>query len=219
MVFRPEASFSPDASRRAQACRTGVRGPRDGACGGLLGDLVARQFASESGHGAVDRRPADRRLSRRGFQGMAAARLAILIATLILAGAAGAVTPIGAPGWRDLNAEQREILAPLAGDWNGMSEPHRQKWIGIADSYGRLTREEQERIRARMKAWADLQPEQRERARDQYRTLRNIPPDKREALPELWQRYRSIPPEARQSQHDRRDRRAEPRSPLRADDK
>ena len=130
---------------------------------------------------------------------MAAGRLALLTAILLLAlPAAAAVTTIGSPQWRALTADQKEVLAPLADDWNDLDDVQRNKWVGIADRYPRLTPEEQARIRARMRDWANLRPDQRDRARDQYKTLRNIPPDRRESLQEMWQRYQSIPPEERQ---------------------
>lgn len=130
---------------------------------------------------------------------MAAGRLAVLIAALWLATpASAAVTPIDAPRWQALSPSQKDVLAPLADDWNDLDDLQRYKWIGIADRYPRLTPEEQARIRARMRDWAKLRPEQRDRARDQYRTLRNIPLDRRESLQEQWQRYQSIPPEERQ---------------------
>jgi hypothetical protein len=129
---------------------------------------------------------------------MAVSRIALLILCLLMAGGpALALNPLGAPQWHALDAAQREVLAPLEHDWDRMSEPHRNKWLGIADGFEQLTPAEQARIRQRMKRWADLTPEQRERARDQYRALRSLPPEQREHLREQWQQYRNESPDGR----------------------
>lgn len=128
---------------------------------------------------------------------MAAARIAVLSVLLALVASAWSA-PIGAPRWSELNPAQREVLSPLAEEWDRMDETRRLKWVGIANGFHRLTPEEQVRIRLRMKTWVSLSPEERERARDQYRALRNAPPEQREAMREQWLRYRSLPPEERQ---------------------
>ncbi len=146
---------------------------------------------------------------------MVAARLAVLIVGLALVGTACAQAAASGTDWRSLSPAQREVLAPLAGDWAEMGDAGRRQWIGIADRFGGLTPEEQQRIRMRMKDWADLTPEERERARDQYRALRNVPPEQREALREQWQQYRNLPPEERQVRKDTRGARGGTNPPAR----
>ena len=128
---------------------------------------------------------------------VAAARTGVLILALCLGGSASAVSPLGQTPWSALSAVQREVLAPLKGDWDTMSEAGRQTWLGIASEYPALMPEEQARIRARMQDWARLSPEERERARDQYRALRSMPPEQREQLGEQWQQYRQKTPAPR----------------------
>ena len=91
---------------------------------------------------------------------MAATRLVILILSLLLSPfALAGVTPLAAPGWNELNAQQQSILAPLADDWDGMTAVSRHKWLGISNRYDHLSADEQSRIQTRMHDWARLNPD------------------------------------------------------------
>ena len=64
----------------------------------------------------------------------------ILATTLNLAIAAEppATAVIGTPpqpGWSQLTAQQREILAPLSRDWDSLENIRKRKWLAIADRY------------------------------------------------------------------------------------
>lgn len=128
---------------------------------------------------------------------MAAARLAVLIAGLLLSAAAAAITPGGVPRWAELGDHQRAVLAPLHEDWNDMGADQRRKWLGIAARYDRLSAAAQERVHARMRDWALLHPAERDQARERYRALREMPPEQRGNLNAAWERYQNLPPEAR----------------------
>ena len=43
------------------------------------------------------------------------------------------------PLWEQLNPQQKEVLAPLAQEWNGMDAAKRKKWLGIAKRYPGMT--------------------------------------------------------------------------------
>ena len=65
------------------------------------------------------------------------------------------------PGWSQLTAPQKAVLAPLARDWDGLDNIQRRKWLGIVERYPGMKPEEQQRMQERMREWAALTPEQR----------------------------------------------------------
>ncbi len=74
-----------------------------------------------------------------------AARFAGLILALALLGPAYAVGPIlGAPKWAELSAQERQVLAPLAQEWDAMEDQRKGKWLGVAKRFPTTTPEEQE---------------------------------------------------------------------------
>jgi hypothetical protein len=121
---------------------------------------------------------------------------AILAALLLLAfaGTALAAPKDRGPQWAALNADQQQALAPLAGEWDKLSKPHKTKWLGIAKRYPAMQAEEQKRVQMRMQKWAKLTPEQRDQAREQYRSIGKLAPDRRDELRRHWAEYQSLPP-------------------------
>lgn len=121
---------------------------------------------------------------------------ALILAGTLAAGTAGAGLPeTEAPRWHQLSVKQKEVLAPLAEDWDQLDGVRRRKWVGVADRFYSLTPDEQARIHSRMREWAQLSPSQRRNARDQYKSLRQLPPDQREALIQKWNEYENLSPE------------------------
>jgi hypothetical protein len=101
--------------------------------------------------------------------------------------------PLPQPSWTQLNAEQKRVLAPLAGEWDKMDGFHRKKWLGIAQRYPSLSPDEQTRMQRRMTDWAKLTPEERKRAREKYQSMQKAPPEKKEAVKLKWQEYEELP--------------------------
>jgi hypothetical protein len=95
------------------------------------------------------------------------------------------------PLWEQLNRQQKEVLAPLAQEWNGMDAAKRKKWLGIAKRYPGMTYEEQHRTQLQMRDWYSLTPEQRELIREKYKTINKLPPDKRQEIKQKWRAYGS----------------------------
>ena len=93
----------------------------------------------------------------------------------------------GGPAWSQLNADQREALAPLAGDWDKFDDARKRKWLDIAVRYKDLSPEGQQRMHERMPDLAKLTPEQRARARENFKRAYALPPDQRRALTQQFQ--------------------------------
>ena len=118
---------------------------------------------------------------------------------MILAGAMApalaAVPLIGQPAWAELPAQKQQILAPLAGEWNGLEAWRKKKWLEIADRYPGMTPEEQAGVQQRMKGWVKLTPEERKAAREKYKNIQQASPEQREAIKKMWSEYETLPAE------------------------
>ncbi len=94
------------------------------------------------------------------------------------------------PAWAELTAAQQRVLAPLAGQWNTLTEVHRRKWLRIAARFQELAPAEQQRLHARMTEWAQMTPEQRRLARENFQIHRTVPVERKT---EAWDRYQQLP--------------------------
>ncbi|MCX7892411.1 MAG: DUF3106 domain-containing protein [Burkholderiales bacterium] len=101
------------------------------------------------------------------------------------------------PAWSQLKPEQQRILAPLKEDWPNLEGFRKRKWIGLANSYPQMTRDEQARVQKRMRDWAALSREEREAAREFYREIEKLPPEKKQTVREKWEAYQQLPEEKR----------------------
>ncbi|MFA7279063.1 MAG: DUF3106 domain-containing protein [Sterolibacterium sp.] len=121
----------------------------------------------------------------------------VLALALALAPPASAAVPplppLKQPTWTELSPQQREILAPLSGEWDKLESYRRKKWVGIAQRYPAMSAEEQQRLQLRMKTWASLSPEERTRAREQYKALQKVPAEQRQTVNQKWQEYKNLP--------------------------
>jgi hypothetical protein len=102
------------------------------------------------------------------------------------------------PGWIQLSAQQKDILAPLAKDWDGMENIRKKKWLGIADRYPNMKQDEQQRMQYRMREWANLTPEQRAKVRSSYKDFNQLPPEQKQVVKQKWNAYTNLPPEQQQ---------------------
>ncbi|MCB4361220.1 DUF3106 domain-containing protein [Quatrionicoccus australiensis] len=128
-----------------------------------------------------------------------------VILCFALAAPLGAETPtaiiIGTPPqptWTQLNTQQKNILAPLAVDWDKMENIRRKKWLGITERYPNMTPNEQARVQLRMREWANLTPEQRAKARDTYKDFNQLPAEQKKIVKQKWEAYSNLPSEEKQ---------------------
>ena len=82
-------------------------------------------------------------------------------------------------------------------EWDKLDAQRKQKWLGIAQRYPKMSVEEQARVRQQMGTWAQLSPAERQAAREQYKSLRALPPEKKQEVRQQWEQYQSLPPEKR----------------------
>lgn len=106
--------------------------------------------------------------------------------------------PLGQPNWSELNPQQRQILAPLAKDWDGLESFRRKKWLGIAQRYPAMTPEQQQRVQIQMKPWASLSPEERNAARERFKRQHKATQEQRDAKRQKWEEYKALPESEKQ---------------------
>ena len=163
--------------------------------------IVPAQAATQAQRSAPDPRPPAGRVpatlsprqrwsaTRRTLLAGAAAVSALLFGSAAVAQVKPAA-PAAGPAWNQLSPQQREALAPLAGDWAGMPAENKRKWLEIAAKYPQLSPEGKERMQARMAEFAKLTPEQKRTARENFQRAYELPRESRESA---VQQYQALP--------------------------
>ncbi|MBC5767743.1 DUF3106 domain-containing protein [Ramlibacter sp. GTP1] len=96
------------------------------------------------------------------------------------------------PLWSELTPVQQQTLAPLGASWRSLSEPHKRKWLALAESYPRMSPAGQAKLRSRMTEWAALSPQQRTTARLNFEETKKVAPSDKKAA---WEAYQQLPAE------------------------
>jgi hypothetical protein len=96
------------------------------------------------------------------------------------------------PLWTELTPTQQQTLAPLGASWRSLSEPHKRKWIALAENYPKMNPAEQAKLRGRMTEWAALSPQQRTLARLNFEETKKVAPSDKKAA---WEAYQALPPQ------------------------
>lgn len=120
----------------------------------------------------------------------------ITLALCLLAqGIAMAAQEAKQPTWAELSFEQKQILAPVSGEWDKMPAIQRKRLLGVVKRYPKMKPVEQQRIQTRLRDWSNLTPEERALARKQYEKLKELPPEKRQEVRKKWLEYQQLPEE------------------------
>ena len=98
----------------------------------------------------------------------------------------------GGPRWVELSPAHRKVLAPLAGDWNGLDARSKERWMDVAGRYPKMAPDEQQRANQRMGEWARMTVAERTQARMNFQETRNVSKEERDAR---WQAYQALPEE------------------------
>ena len=105
--------------------------------------------------------------------------------------------PVGTGPYRHaLTPVQRQLLAPVATDWNGFSSPKKQRLLNVAKRYPDMSPAEQAKIRERLPHWTELPQTTRDEARNNMKKLLQLPPDERKRTEEKLRAKLAPPPVA-----------------------
>lgn len=123
--------------------------------------------------------------------------VAFVLVAALAAGAAQAKDRTPDLTWLALDAAQREILAPLADEWDRLNPDSRRRWLGVAMRFPKMTPIGQKRVKTRIGKWAALTPQQRAEARARYKRM--LQERKMKRLQREWQRYLALSVEERKA--------------------
>ena len=98
------------------------------------------------------------------------------------------------PTWQSLTPAQRELLAPLARDWDKLGPNQRSKWLSATPRLASLSAPELARLHERMRDWSHLTPTERADARVGFQVAKQVDAEERQAK---WEAYQALPPEKR----------------------
>jgi hypothetical protein len=96
---------------------------------------------------------------------------------------------VGGPRWNELTPAQRQVLAPLANEWNSIDDRSKERWLGVAGRFHKLPPEEQQRATQRMAEWSRMTPQERTQARLNFQESRTVPKAERQAR---WEQYQAL---------------------------
>ena len=104
------------------------------------------------------------------------------------------------PLWTELTAAQHQALAPLAANWDHLSETQKRKWLVLSKNYARMSPPEQVRLHGRMDDWVALTAQQRHTARFNFAETKRMTQDEKQ---EKWKAYQALSPDDRSKFIDR----------------
>jgi hypothetical protein len=99
------------------------------------------------------------------------------------------------PLWKDLAADQQQLLAPFAEQWNTLPAEEKRAWVSLANRVPNMSQDERAKAQGRIVEWAKLSPDQRRLARQNYRLAKSLPSEQRVAQ---WESYQTLTPEQQQ---------------------
>lgn len=94
--------------------------------------------------------------------------------------------------WHELSPSQHRVLQPLKALWPTMESTNRERWVNVANRFGRLSPIEQQRMQERMTQWSKLPPQERGEARLRFQQTRQISPQERQ---QKWASYQALSPQ------------------------
>ena len=92
--------------------------------------------------------------------------------------------------WSNLNPADRQVLAPLAGEWDRIPGYQQQRLLSAAKQYPKMQPIQRERFQERIHDWAAMTPDQRKAARETFQGMKKLPPEKQHELKERWLKKR-----------------------------
>ena len=103
----------------------------------------------------------------------------------------GTAKPQTSGHWKQLKAHEKKALAPLAAQWDTLTETQRSKWLAIAQHFDQLSPAEQQVMQTRMTEWVALNPVQRNQARLNFNTntVQNLSKDEKK---NRWDEYQTL---------------------------
>lgn len=95
--------------------------------------------------------------------------------------------------WAELNDAQRQVLNPLASEWDTLRPWQREKMLDIARDYPKMDAAKQALVQKRLGNWSRMTPYERENARKSHQQFQSLSADKKMELRKKWLEYQKLP--------------------------
>ena len=99
--------------------------------------------------------------------------------------------------WNQLDAAQREMLAPLQSQWDQLPPRRQQRMAEHAEHWNQLPTDRREKIQQHLERWAQMTPEQRRDAARNEHAFQSMAPADRQRVQEAFHRFQSLTPAQR----------------------
>ena len=78
-----------------------------------------------------------------------------------------------------VNEAQKQVLNPLASEWDTLRPWQREKMLDIARDYPKMDKAKQDLVQKRLGNWSRMTPYERENARKSHLQFESLPPEKK----------------------------------------
>lgn len=95
--------------------------------------------------------------------------------------------------WAQLSDVQRQVLSPLASEWDTLRPWQREKMLDIARDYPKMNSTKQDLVQKRLANWSRMTPYERENARKNHQQFQSLSADKKTELRKKWMEYQKLP--------------------------
>lgn len=95
--------------------------------------------------------------------------------------------------WAELNDSQKQVLNPLASEWDTLRPWQREKMLDIARDYPKMDAAKQALVQKRLGNWSRMTPYERENARKSHQQFQSLSADKKNELRKKWLEYQKLP--------------------------
>lgn len=117
----------------------------------------------------------------------------ILIAIQIFFYANLALADDSTVSWAQLTEAQKQVLNPLAAEWDTLRPWQREKMLDIARDYPKMDAPKQALVQKRLGNWSRMTPYERENARKSHQQFQSLSADKKNELRKRWMEYQKLP--------------------------
>ncbi len=95
--------------------------------------------------------------------------------------------------WAELNDSQKQVLNPLASEWDTLRPWQREKMLDIARDYPKMDAAKQALVQKRLGNWSRMTPYERENARKSHQQFQSLSAEKKNELRKKWVEYQKLP--------------------------
>lgn len=95
--------------------------------------------------------------------------------------------------WVQLTDDQRQVLNPLASEWDTLRPWQREKMLDIARDYPKMDAKKQALVQKRLTNWSRMTPYERENARKRHQQFQALSAEKKSELRKKWLEYQQLP--------------------------